>query len=487
MHVTIEGMQWLGYNKHMKKNSLITNNRISALLCGALTLANPIAIWANTDDLPVPILPDAVDAQGMTTAHNLGELVPTSTVRWAVQLGSGNARALEKQAADLRRDWSDARVVTIFGQSKLLVGSWDTPAQASAALKALRLINAQAFVRQLPPETESVVVQPSAVPVPDAVTSPRISSEQLPVEALPEEHPSTPIESKVEAKPVAIDLVEQPKTEAIVSSDDPLKDDDVLPAIVAVALATHPEPNPEDAALKAAIEQLDGNTTMTTESQQKQTNNHSDLDVLAVLEQEKKGLALPMRSKEQPIFKPAQAMVEPLNLMLSPLYLLPMDATSQAQNPQALSMKMILEALIQPNLSSPVEPQAKQTAIAVTDENPTPVVSKKMKLFTRIAELANEGLWEMALPLAKEVRQLDEKSFSSVDHLLLGWVWLQNKDPRMAKTYFKTSLMQQPQDEARYALALCHLLLGNKQAVQGVMQEMSAGRQKSHLQQLLSR
>jgi len=180
-------------------------------------------------------------------------------------------------------------------------------------------------------------------------------------------------------------------------------------------------------------------------------------------------------------------MVEPLNLMLSPLYLLPMDATSQAQNPQALSMKMILEALIQPNLSSPVEPQAKQTAIAVTDENPTPVVSKKMKLFTRIAELANEGLWEMALPLAKEVRQLDEKSLSSVDHLLLGWVWLQNKDPRMAKTYFKTSLMQQPQDEARYALALCHLLLGNKQAVQGVMQEMSAGRQKSHLQQLLSR
>jgi hypothetical protein len=463
----------------MKKNSIITNNWIGALLCAALILATPLVLWANSDDLPAPILSDAVVVQGVVSSHDVSELVPTSSVRWAVQLGSGNARALEKQAADLRRDWSDARVVTIFAQSKLVVGSWDTPAQASAVLKALRLINAQAFVRQLPPEPESVVVQPSAVSVPETVASIRVPSEQPPVEALPEVQPSTP-RQKVEA--------EQPKIAEIANNDDPLKDDDVLPAIVAVALATHPEPNPEDSALQAAIEQLDGNTTMQTESQPNQTNNPSDLDALASLEQEKKGIALPMRSKEQIGFKPAQSMVEPLNLMLSPIYLLPTDTNSQAQNPNALSMKTILEALIQPNLSSPAEPQEKQkTASTTTNANPSPATSKKIKLFTRIAELANEGLWEMALPLAKEARQLDEKTFSSVDHLLLGWVWLQNKDPRAAKTYFKTSLMQQPQDEARYALALCHLLLGNKQTAQGIMQDMSVGRQKDHLKMLLSR
>jgi thioredoxin-like negative regulator of GroEL len=74
-----------------------------------------------------------------------------------------------------------------------------------------------------------------------------------------------------------------------------------------------------------------------------------------------------------------------------------------------------------------------------------------------------------------------------VDNLLLGWVWLQNKEARVAKGYFQTALVQSPQDEARYALGLCYLLLGDISAAQDIVKEMKSGKQKDHLRSLLLR
>ena len=187
-----------------------------------------------------------------------------------------------------------------------------------------------------------------------------------------------------------------------------------------------------------------------------------------------------MREKDTLNFKSSQPLVEPLNLMLSPLYLLPTDTSAQAHNTQALTMNAVLEALVKPNIATVPESHSAPTT------RPEPVLTGKAKLFARMAEFANAGLWEMALPLVKEAK-LKDMQLSSVDNLLLGWIWLQNKEPRVAKGYFQTALIQSPQDEARYALGLCYLLLGDKASAQAVFREMKSGKQKDHLRSLLLR
>ena len=440
----------------MKKISTIISNRSSQWLLGVLLVTMPVLLWAKGDDLPIPILSDnASNEQSMQT-------VAQSTKRWAIQLGTGNSAVLESQANKLRADWPDVRIVMILGQAKLVVGNWVSAADAAGSLKALRVLNAQAFVRQIPAEA-SVLASAPAVPNPTkAKPAKPIPAINRPVETLP-----TPSLVKETVLPIA-------EKSPLVSHE--VDDDDVLPAIVAVAVINKSELTPEIPELQAAAVLLEQDTTLASPV----VDNAEKSTPIVIELPEKRGIVLPMREKDTLNFKSSQPLVEPLNLMLSPLYLLPTDTSAQAHNTQALTMNAVLEALVKPNITTVPESHSAPTT------RPEPVLTGKAKLFARMAEFANAGLWEMALPLVKEAK-LKDMQLSSVDNLLLGWIWLQNKEPRVAKGYFQTALIQSPQDEARYALGLCYLLLGDKASAQAVFREMKSGKQKDHLRSLLLR
>jgi tetratricopeptide (TPR) repeat protein len=441
-----------------------------ALLCSTLLLTVSSAVSARGDGLPVPILSD--DLQPSTSVS----VIELSTKVWVVQLGSGNAATLEAQALSLRADWSDARVVMVAGQAKLVVGRWQSASLAASSLKALRVINVQAFVRQIDGDSQLPLV-PTAMPSQAKVKPvkqpdmPTTSSVMPSVIESPLETPA------VETKPVISDA------EPVVSAQA-LNDDDILPAIVAVAVANKAELIPETTELQAAVDLLEGQETTLTnqEALPNQLSARETESVVMIVPSEKRDITLPMRSKEPITFQPQQTWVEPLNLMLSPLYLLPTDSNMQANSAQALTMQTVLEALVRPTLVEPqVAPKSTPT-LPMQD----PALARKAKLFARMAELANAGLWEMALPLVKEAK-LKEMTLSSVDNLLLGWVWLQNKEPRVAKGYFQSALKQSQEDEARYALGLCYLLLGDTSAAQDIVKQMSMGKQRDHIRGLLLR
>ncbi len=459
---------------------------------------------------------------------------------WAVQLSAGNSVVLEKDALRLRAEWPDARVVLIDGRAKLVVGFETTPAQATILLKSLRSISAQAFVRRVPDDnqlTSSFVAEPKEE---SATSNSKISTELVTIKPdTPDTEELAPVKPDVNAneqviiepsapvKPSDEVIVSEPEVihesdkvpseisqpspdiqtqestvvpdansdvlniSDLISPDVVVDDDDVLPAIVAVAQTAKPDASLEaDSELKAAANLIDGNdsNTMQVESEFAVTKESKEASVeMLVLNTvaEKRGIVLPMRPKDESSFKPEHELVEPLNLMLSPLYFLPTDSdiTTQNQNSTILTMQTVLQALVKPTVIPTLTPETTTIPITVADTKE----QDKAKLFMRIAELANTDLWEMALPLAKETRKFENKQLSNVDCLLLGWVWLQNKDPKMAKRYFQTSLKKQPQDEARYALGLSLLLLGDKAGTQSIIKEMAISKQREHLQTLLAR
>jgi len=453
----------LGYNSHMKKISTIISNRSSQWLLGVLLVTMPVLLWARGDDLPIPIVND--------NAMSATALVARAAKRWTIQLASGNVAVLEGQASKLRADWPDARVVQVAGQGKLVVGSWTSASEAAVALKALRAVNAQAFVRQLPAET--AVTSFVSVQTHHAMVKPA-----YPAKVEPVSDTTLPMTKEMPQSPHRTEALLEPEKLPIV------KDDDALPAVFAVAIENKAMILPQTPELQAAVELLEqevGNLDEVRIAVPESIKQEvvPSAEVLLTDLPEKRGITLPMRTKEPIEFKSAQQLVEPLNLMLSPLYLLPDDTSAQAQHTQALTMKTVLEALVKPRLS------ASESHSAPTPR-PDPALARKAKLFSRMAELANAGLWEMALPLVKEAK-LKDMTLSAVDNLLLGWIWLQNKEPRVAKGYFQAALVQSPQDEVRYALGLCYLLLGEKTAAQGVVREMQAGQQKDHLRSLLLR
>ena len=520
-----------------------------------MLFAVPMLVFARADALPVPILPDDTapsvlpHEEPLSIPINTGlpnivlpVSLPHASViigrsHWAVQLSAGNSVVLEKDALRLRSEWPDARVVLIDGRAKLVVGFETTPAQATILLKSLRSISAQAFVRRVPDDnqlTSSFVAEPKEE---SATSNSKISTELVTIKPDTEElapvkpdvnaneqviiEPSAPVKLSDEvivSEPEVIhesdkvpseisqpspDIQTQESTVVpdansdvlnisdLISPDVVVDDDDVLPAIVAVAQTTKPDASLEaNSELKAAANLLDGNdsNTMQVESEFAVTKESKEASVeMLVLNTvaEKRGIVLPMRPKDESSFKPEHELVEPLNLMLSPLYFLPTDTdiTTQNQNSTILTMQTVLQALVKPTVIPTLTPETTTIPITVADTKE----QDKAKLFMRIAELANTDLWEMALPLAKETRKFENKQLSNVDCLLLGWVWLQNKDPKMAKRYFQTSLKKQPQDEARYALGLSLLLLGDKAGTQSIIKEMAISKQREHLQTLLAR
>jgi hypothetical protein len=365
----------------------------------------------------------------------------------------------------------------VAGQAKLVVGRWQSASLAASSLKALRVINVQAFVRQIDGDSQLPLV---STPMPSQAKVKPIKQPDMPTKSsvMPSVMES-PLETPaVETKPAVISETEP------VASAQAVNDDDVLPAIVAVAVANKSELIPETTELQAAVDLLEGQETTLTNQEPlpNQLSARETESVVMIVPSEKRDITLPMRSKEPITFQPKQTWVEPLNLMLSPLYLLPTDSSVQANSAQALTMQTVLEALVRPTLVEPhVAPKSAPT-LPMQD----PALARKAKLFARMAELANAGLWEMALPLVKEAK-LKEMTLSSVDNLLLGWVWLQNKEPRVAKGYFQSALKQSQEDEARYALGLCYLLLGDTSAAQDIVKQMSVGKQRDHIRGLLLR
>ncbi len=450
----------------MKQFYMTISDQKLALLCSVLLAISSGSALARSDDLPIPILSDnASNEQSMQT-------VAQSTKRWAIQLGTGNSAVLESQANKLRADWPDVRIVMILGQAKLVVGNWVSAADAAGSLKALRVLNAQAFVRQLPVET--AVTSFVSVQTHHAMVKPA-----YPAKVEPVSDTTLPMTKEMPQSPHRTEALLEPEKLPIV------KDDDVLPAVFAVAIENKAMIFSQTPELQAAVElleqevgSLDEVCIAVPESIKQEVVPYAE--VLLTDLPEKRDIVLPMREKDTLNFKSSQPLVEPLNLMLSPLYLLPTDTSAQAHNTQTLTMNAVLEALVKPNIATA------QESHSATTTRPEPVLTGKAKWFVRMAEFANAGLWEMALPLVKEAK-LKDMQLSSVDNLLLGWIWLQNKEPRVAKGYFQTALIQSPQDEARYALGLCDLLLGDKASAQAVFREMQAGQQKDHLRSLLLR
>jgi len=440
----------------MKKISTIVSSRSLRLFLGGLLFTMPVLLWAKGDDLPIPILKDGALSESSVLP------VAAFAKRWTIQLGSGSVSVLEAQASKLRVDWPDARVVQIGGQGKLVVGSWLSPLDAGSALKSLRVVNAQAFVRQLPAESPSYSMQPVMA---NASNSKAIKSPN----ALTPKMPTTVTNETVQTTPPDMSTPE-PETLPIV------KDADALPAVFAVAAENKTILLPETRELQVAADLLEQSSVSSESVSRSLVQGAQTPD--AWLQTEKRGIVLPMRVKEPIDSQSVPVLVEPLNLMLSPLYLLPADVNSQ-QPSHALTMTAVLEALVKPVLSRHTEEKT-----LVESHSVDPIAARKAKILFRIAELANAGLWEMALPLVKEAK-LKEMKLSAVDNLLLGWVWLQNKEPRIAKGYFQTVLAQSPQDEARYALGLCYLLLGDKAATQLLLKEMRSGQQRDHLRRLL--
>lgn len=447
------------YNKGMKQFYISISDLRFALLCSASLIMVSSDSLARGDDLPAPILQDSV-------VNDSSVVMTQAARRWVIQLGTGNPVALEAQANKLRDDWPDVRIVMIAGQSKLVVGNWLSASDAASSLKTLRMINAQAFVRQIPAEASALASAP-------AVPNPTKAKPAKPMPAI-----NRPVETQ--PTPSLVEEVVLPVAEKSPLVSHVVDDDDVLPAIVAVAVASKAELSPETPELQAAVALLEQEVPSSSPPEDN-AEKHEPVAVesLSVASSEKRGIALPMREKEVVAFTASQPLVEPLNLMMSPLYLLPTDTIAQEHQSRALTMKTVLEALVAPSLLV-VTPETQTLSSSKSDV----VLSRKVRLFARMAEFANAGLWEMALPLVKEAK-LKDMQLSAVDNLLLGWVWLQNKEARVAKGYFQAALVQSPQDEARYALGLCYLLLGDNASAQGMLREMKSGKQKDHLRSLL--
>jgi hypothetical protein len=437
---------------------LLTQPRRRLFFCAAIASATFSAVSV-ASDLPAPIVPDA-------------PVVVAKKGYWAVQLGSGSVAVLTAQVAKLKPTWSDARVVMMGNQGKLVVGHWDAPGEAAPSLAALRAMNAQAFVRQVPSDAPVVdgvapTVAPVAAPAPRVEHTPLAKPVIVPTVPAPETMPVQATKPVVNASSF---VVAHPIREPVIAEfiPEPLADD-VLPAVVSVAsYKKEAEVSVETTQLQIAAESLDAAKDVKPKTE----------TVLAAASSERPSIVLPLHEKESWQSAPHAPLVEPLNLMLSPFYALPDDTT--AKRPNALTMERVLQALIKPSL--PTTPQEPTTQVASSAPEP----NRKTKLFAHIAQLANGGLWESALPLAKEAKDFPESSLSAVDRLLLGWVWLQNKQPKVARRYFYASLKQQPQDEARYALGLCYLLLGEKAETETLVQDMAPSRQRNHLRSLLA-
>lgn len=164
----------------------------------------------------------------------------------------------------------------------------------------------------------------------------------------------------------------------------------------------------------------------------------------------------------------SQPLMMPVNMMLSPLYLLPSDP-DRVKPVNQLTMAGVVQALWSSNRQAP--PPIRSTADTA--------------LFSQMAALAQAGKWPLAMPLAQEAERIAGDQLSDFEQLLLGWVWLQNNRFVEAIKHFTLSLKLSGKDEARYGLALAYVMVHDRQQAVALYQQMSESQQRQHLQQLL--
>lgn len=429
--------------------------------------------------LPGPIVPDEPHTHAPTVKQEISvkakptmapERMVAVTEFWAVQLGAGHKETLIGQAKTLVSRWADARVIEIDGKAKLVVGHFQSPGEAASSLLSLKQVNAQAFVRKITDEV--VLFVPEQVVVAPKTMTETKKNTQVQQSAI--------VQPKVvEVLSPSISVVPPSTTEpSDVLNDEKL---DSLPAIVAVAAPIQEVPSvvvmlvtPEEQAMRDAADLVDGEATQDRGNHWWRREAPVEAPDMTVPELvEKRNIELPMREKPVEMVTRRHSVDHvPVDLMLSPLYLLPQDAAKAKETDMTMaSLSRVL--------------QDSSLAKLIKDREMPADVADKQQLMNRIAEHANAKEWLKALPLAKAAESIDVKQLTSTDHLMLGWVWLQNQLPEKAKKYFTYSIKARAQDEARYGLALSYVMMNEKRAAFNVYQQMAPSPQKTHLKTML--
>jgi hypothetical protein len=318
-----------------------------------------------------------------------------------IQLSAGAKDVLEQEAKRLQSQWPDARVVEVEGKAKLVVGRFFSTREAEVVLQRLKEQNPQVFLRRILPESQREAVKPTtSLPLPTPAT----------VASLPES--SSPPSRTVEALVEPVTTLQQTAEVSIVSETQVVASQGTEAAPTSAPLASPPE---------ATIEQ------------------------------------------GELVFQEAKTQLsdEPVDLMRSPLYLLPEAGEKSGTN--AITMQMISKA--------------------VTKLSPQVTTSP---LMIQLAELVDQQRWLEAKRLITKTPHAIE-TLGSQEAILVGWVYLHNQQPHVAIRYFNQALRQKPSNDARYGLGLSYLLLNDLEKVKQTIKQMSTSPQQAQLTRLLDK
>lgn len=441
-----------------------------------------------------------------------------ASAQWVVQLSGGTTQTLQVEQARLVAEWPTAVVVLYEQKAKLWVMFADQSA-AQLALPALRQIKPQAFVREvaeggyraLSGTMNAAAAMPSTVPAPPRPMKAVASAQAV----------SVPDEG-------ALAWVIQIGTGDLASvkrQADVLQAQGVAAHIVWVAespklawgrFATLAQArsaleqartyHPQAFVRQARLGTLQGSPVVSEGSQPAlQTpvgQPPQDAEPVPSTPLSPPVSAQPVAEEDyrpaRPIDLPRPAAAvgersllgdepEPVDWMLSPLYLLP-GRSGRADEGGSLAMESVLRALMQPDAvptsSAAPAPAAESSMVASQKPaRPRAEVARGVHQpsLVRMAQLANVGDWEGALPLALLVLRDTRAQLTAMDRLLLGWVMLQNQQLSAAQRQFEASLDMQRSDEAHYGAGLCRLLQQDLSGAQAHLDRMGSGAQKNHL------
>lgn len=453
--------------------------------------------------------------------------LPVLAQEWAVQLSGGSTPVLQAQADGLRDDWPQVRVVLIEGKAKLLV-PFASREQAEAALPTLRRTHARAFIRALEEGSRRAAEVPdkaevaaSRRPVPEVVAEPapaaapamrpsgagRVSALPVPIleevvsdaPAMGQQRASTAqggsawviqvasgMTVRVEALAERLQRQWPDVRQVLVGKDVKLvlgewtsyaQAQRQLAAVRAVVPDAFLRQLPTDAVemvQEPLPREVDSEVPATAGASQQPLMAPSSSAAAAsavvapVAEAPLSGAvvvageagALPVQRLSTVVVAHAAPgrgveLQEAVRWMLSPLYLQP-----DGEGAGRLAMSRVIKALMSAaNLS------AKQD-------------KARLQLFSQLADKVGQGDWSQALQLSEQAGQWSAEELTSVEQLLLGWVMLQNHRLEGAARHFEASLRKQPGDDARFGLALVHLLRGDDQALVSVLGQLVPGDQK---------
>lgn len=449
-----------------------------------------------------------------------------ASAQWVVQLSGGTTQTLQSEQARLVTDWPTAVVVLYEHKAKLWVLFADQAA-AQAALPALRQIQPQAFVREVTAGSYRALsgVVDAAAAVPSAVSAPPERAMKTVVRP-----PADPVSVPVDGALAWVIQIGTGDLASVKRQADVLQAQGVAAHIVWVGESPKLAWGQFATAAQARLA-LDQGRAYHPQAFVRQARLGTLQGVAAVAESSRSAVQAPVslppqdavpappapllpsvsaqpaaeetyrpgRPLDLPRRVPASAdrsllgaEPEPVDWMLSPLYLLP-GRSGRADESGTLAMESVLRALMQPDVA-PTSSAAQSTASASSKAAPQTSSRQRAEVvrgshqpsLVRMAQLANAGDWEGALPLALLVLRDTRAQLTAVDRLLLGWVMLQNQQLSAAQGQFEASLDMQRSDEAHYGAGLCRLLQQDLLGAQAHLDKMGQGAQKNHLSGLIA-